>query len=157
MIEVSLSDWLATGRFGAISLGGSRDDVAAAVGPPEVVGGASRRHRLPAIWKNGDVELHFDQTGGRLALIHLDAFDVPSGGHAIALDVAPLRGGQRRDVIERWLDSVGIAHRLEPAVEEDTVRLATAAGVVLPFIERASPCSFPPGLFALSQSVPQTS
>jgi hypothetical protein len=156
MIEVSLRDWLATGRFGDITLGLSRDDVTAAVGPPEAVGGTSRRHRLPAIWKYGDVELHFARTGGRLALIHLEPPDAPSGGRGIALAAGPLRGGRARDAVERWLDSEGIAHRLEAPGDTDTARLVTPSGVVLTFVERAAPYSSPPGLFALSQSVPHS-
>ncbi len=46
--------------LGRIHLGQRTNDVAAILGAPDCVGGASRKHRWPLIWKYGDIELLFD-------------------------------------------------------------------------------------------------
>lgn len=65
-----------TGHISPLRLGASREEVQAALGPPDDVGGASRKHPSPAIWKYGAVELHFEQgTEGGLHLIYLEDAD----------------------------------------------------------------------------------
>jgi len=42
-----------------ISLGMLRDQVVAAIGEPDAMGGASRKYRTPSIYRYGDIELWF--------------------------------------------------------------------------------------------------
>jgi len=43
-----------------LRVGMSREEVLALLGPPDDVGGTSRKYREPAIFKYGQVELHFE-------------------------------------------------------------------------------------------------
>ena len=64
-------DYKRSGRISPIRMDMTREEVRAVLGEPDDVGGTSRKHRTPAIWKYGDVEFHFDYTaGGRLFLIY---------------------------------------------------------------------------------------
>ncbi len=38
----------------------TREEVVQALGEPHDTGGTSRRHRMPCIYKYGDIELHFN-------------------------------------------------------------------------------------------------
>ena len=54
----------------------SSDDLRAALGEPDDVGGTSRKYRKPAIWVYGGLEFHFDHTtGGELCLIYRETAD----------------------------------------------------------------------------------
>ena len=85
-MNVSLKEFLKTGRFGSVSLGMGRAQVESLLGTPDEVGGTSRKYRNPSIWKYGDVEFHFVVGADELSLIHLDDFTIPSGGKSISLD-----------------------------------------------------------------------
>ena len=72
---ISFSSWWENyrrnGQISPIRIDMTRDEVRAVLGEPDDVGGTARKHRIPAIWKYGDVEFHFDHTaGGRLFLIY---------------------------------------------------------------------------------------
>ncbi len=43
-----------------IRIGMTREDVVEALGPPDDVGCTSRKYRTPAIYKYGEIELHFE-------------------------------------------------------------------------------------------------
>ena len=43
-----------------IRIGMTRGEVIAALGPPDDVGGTSRKHRTPSIFKYGEIELFFE-------------------------------------------------------------------------------------------------
>ena len=66
----------ATGDICPLRLGARRDEVRAILGEPDDVGATSREHRVPRIWKYGDLELHFGnvETDG-LQLIYQDDAD----------------------------------------------------------------------------------
>ena len=51
MVQVSLKDFVQTGRFGPVALGQSRAELRAHLGEPDDLGGTSRRHHKPRIWK----------------------------------------------------------------------------------------------------------
>jgi len=53
-----------------VQLGMCRITVEALLGKPDDTGGTSRKYRLPAIWKYGDVELHFALGKDSLALVY---------------------------------------------------------------------------------------
>ena len=62
-----------TGDICPLRLGMTRDEVRAAIGAPDDVGGTSRSRRAPAIWVYAGLEFHFDPTAGdELFLIFRD-------------------------------------------------------------------------------------
>ena len=77
MASVEFQQWYekfaSNGDICPIRLGMSRDDVRAAFGEPDDVGGTSRKRQKPAIWVYGGLEFHFDYTAGdELFLIYRD-------------------------------------------------------------------------------------
>ena len=66
-----------TGDICPIKLGMSRGEVQAILGEPDDKGsGPSRRRRGPSVWLYGDLEFHFDGSGGdALFLIYRDTDD----------------------------------------------------------------------------------
>ncbi len=48
-----------TGDICPVALGDTRARIRELLGEPDDVGGTSRQHRLPRIWKYGSVEFHF--------------------------------------------------------------------------------------------------
>ncbi len=63
-----------TGDICPVKLGFSRDEVRRVLGEPDDVGGTSRKHRRPRIWRYRDLEFHF--SGDGLSLIYQET---PSG------------------------------------------------------------------------------
>jgi hypothetical protein len=57
-----------------VGYGATREELRRLLGEPHIVGGTSRRQRVPTIWKYGDVEYHFG-TDGRVSLIYLEDAD----------------------------------------------------------------------------------
>ena len=128
MVEVSLLEWLRSGQLGPLASGLSRTEVGQVLGAPDVVGGTSRKYRAPAIWKYGDVELHFERQRDRLVLIHLDTFTVPDGGRALALDPWIIRGGQAHQEVVHQLAAEGIDWRYEQGDVGNTMRIRIGPG-----------------------------
>jgi hypothetical protein len=59
-----------------ISIGMTREEVVEALGPPDDVGGTSRKYRTPSIYKYGDIELHFEPwKSGRLVMAYTEDED----------------------------------------------------------------------------------
>jgi hypothetical protein len=115
--KVNLKDFLRTLKLGRIHLGQSANDVAAILGEPDDVGGASRKHRWPSIWKYGDIELFFDYRTRQINLILINFWEdgYPSGDAAIQLDPWIIKGGLRIDEFIPPLDQEGIDYcEVEP-------------------------------------------
>jgi len=68
---------------GKLRKGMTRDGVVAVLGEPEDVSVSPRQHRLPAIYRYGEVELHFDNAG-RLYMAYTEV-ELPDGRQGIAL------------------------------------------------------------------------
>jgi hypothetical protein len=66
------SEFQRTGQVGALRLGATRDDIRALFGEPDQVGGVTRKHKQPRLWKYGPVEFHFGPDD-RLFLVYLDS------------------------------------------------------------------------------------
>jgi hypothetical protein len=90
VIRASLKELVTDGQLGPIRLGIVRAVIAELLGEPDDYSSNSRarqRKRLPpAIWKYGDIELHFTDATNRLYLIFLEHFTIPSGGSKLELD-----------------------------------------------------------------------
>jgi hypothetical protein len=116
--RVNLKDVLRTLELGRIHLLQRSDDVVAILGKPDCVGGASRKHCWPAIWKYGDIELLFDYRTREIEMILINFWDsttYPSGGAAIQLDPWIIKGGLGLDELIPQLDKEGIDYcEVEP-------------------------------------------
>lgn len=56
---------------GKLRIGMTRDKVITELGEPDKMGGTSRKHRLPSVFKYGEIEVHFGQgPSGRLFLVY---------------------------------------------------------------------------------------
>jgi hypothetical protein len=56
-----------------IRIGMTRDEVTAVLGPPDDVGGTSRKYRTPSIYKYGVIELHFEPwKSGKLVMAYTE-------------------------------------------------------------------------------------
>ncbi len=134
MIKVSVRDFLKTGELGPVRLGMSREQVQELLGEPDDTGGNSRRHRVPTIWKYGDLELHFEQGGNRLTLIHADDFDVLSGGEVLEIDAWIAHKGISLDQVEKELELAHIPYcRKDSLYGPDTIVLSIGANVQMTF------------------------
>lgn len=65
-----------TGDLCPIRLGMSRDEIRAFFGDPDDTGATSRKYPLPAIWKYGDLEFHFDRLDAKLSLVYMERDEV---------------------------------------------------------------------------------
>ena len=72
-----------TGDITPLRLGMTRGELRAVFGDPHDVGGVSRKHKIPLIWKYGEFEFHFGFTqADGLRLIYRE--DEHGNGHRIA-------------------------------------------------------------------------
>lgn len=107
MIDVRMTEFLKTGRYGPVELGLSSERVGELLGPPDSAGGSSSRHRRPILWKYGSVEFHFHPRQGRddrLVLIFMEFMEnleVPNGGSHVRLDAGFVRGGLPLEDVEK--------------------------------------------------------
>lgn len=84
-IAVSMLDFLRTGEFGPLKLGTSRTELQGCLGNPENWGPYQKAQQHAAVWKYGDIEFYFDDSG-TLWIIFSDHVEVLNGGKAIDLD-----------------------------------------------------------------------
>ena len=132
-MSVSLKELIETGRFGSVSLGMSRAQVESSLGVPDDSGGAS-------IWKYGDVELHFVPSTDSLFLVHLDDFDVPSGGRLVNFDPWVIRRSLTLPEAEENLSRSGIDYEVgDYEIEDDAKCLTAGVGVKLIFMGKGLP------------------
>jgi hypothetical protein len=82
-VKVSMREFLRSGAFGPLKVGATREQVRATLGEPDDWSIPSRRQRLPAKWKYGVVEFHFDPGTDTIYLIHADDFEHLHAGAAI--------------------------------------------------------------------------
>ncbi len=156
-VAISLLDWLRTGCFGPLRFGQTRAAVALCLGPPDDVGGTSRKYRRPTIWRYGAFELYFSPGGDALRGILADTSTIPHGGPHLQIDPWQLRHGIAQQTIEEALTSAGIAYRhAVPLHLTDTTQITTAAGVWLNFEAEAVHTDETGGLYAMGRSAHTT-
>ena len=62
-----------TGDICPVRLGCTREEIRLLFGEPDHVGGTTRQHQTPAIWKYGELEFHFGKrSNDALSLIYSD-------------------------------------------------------------------------------------
>jgi len=132
---VNLKDFLLTLILGRIHLGQRADDVVAILGEPECVGGASRKHRWPPIWKYGDIELLFDYRTRQINMVVINFWEQkhPSGGASIQLDPWIIKGGLRLDELTSRLDKEGIDYCEVESLNPGTMQLLVNSAITMIF------------------------
>ena len=132
---VNMKDFLRTLKLGRIHLGQSANDVVAILGEPDCVGGASRKHRWPPIWKYGDLELLFDYRTRQINFIVIDFWkpEYPSGGAAIQLDPWIIKGALEIDELIPQLDKEGIGYREVEPINPGTRELLVNSAITMIF------------------------
>ena len=136
METVSLLEFARSGRFGPVEIGVTREVVETCFGPPEGVGGRSRRDPVPLIWKYGDVQFTFEPRGGLyLAFVDLDGMleGVPRGWGGLKIEPWVICSGLSQSALLESLAEAEISYavRTKPKVELNVV--TTAAGVEFGF------------------------
>ncbi len=154
MVKASMQDFLQSGQLGPIRLGMSRTQVRELLGDPDDIGGTSRKYRVPATWKYGDIELHYERGKDQLVLIHADDFNVLSGGRAIDLDPWIIRGGVSLEEVQAQLQAVHIAYQFkEWPYGDNVIVLNVGRYVQLSFLHSPEPSnSRRTGLYSISCS-----
>jgi len=65
-----------------VCIGITRDEVVAALGPPDDTGGSSRKYRTPNIFRYGRIEVFFEPwKAGRLNMVYTE--DDEGNGHVL--------------------------------------------------------------------------
>ena len=65
-----------------VRIGMTREEVLAALGPPDDTGGTSRKYRSPCIYRFGRIELHFEpRKAGKLDMVYTE--DDDGHGHVL--------------------------------------------------------------------------
>lgn len=152
-IAIDLLDFVREGTLGPVRSGQSRAEVEQIFGAPDTLGGSSRKHRTPLIWKYGDVEIHFEQKVDRVTGIYLDAFDIPSGGRAIIIDPWIMHSGLERQTLQKELKDLGVDCRsIDTSWSNGTVAvIEVSSGVRFWFRESIDSRVEETGLYAISQ------
>jgi hypothetical protein len=148
--SVSMREFLRSGEFGPVRLGDSADSLKRIFGEPPVVGGTSRRHRTPGIWKYGDIEFHLTSNRKCVCLIFCDTFEKLQLGSAAAFDRWFFEGHPSVELVERELVSAGIGFQRHDIPDEPSAfLLRLGCGVELLFSRCSDPEMWPgiPGLF----------
>jgi hypothetical protein len=154
---VNLKDFLRTLKLGRIHLGQGARDVVAILGEPDCVGGASRKHRWPPIWKYGDIELLFDYRTRRINMVVINFREQkhPSGGASIQLDPWIIKGGLRLDELTRQLDKEGLDYCEVESINFGTRELLVNSAIMMIFSDDPDEWMGWTGLCKLCLSRPQ--
>ena len=156
VIRASLKELITDGRLGPIRLGTARAVIAELLGEPDDYSsnsGTRQRKRLaPAIWKYGDIELHFTDSTDQLYLIFLEHFTVPSGGTKLQLDPWIIQQSLTADTLQQALahDHISVQSNRQPYNDRETVRLCTGVGVEFLFTTTTRSDGSAAGLAAVS-------
>jgi hypothetical protein len=138
VIRASLKDLVTDGQLGPIRLGIARSLIAELLGQPDdysLNNDTRHRKRLPpAIWKYGDIELHFADATDQLYLIFLEHFVIPSGGAKLHLDPWIIQQSLTVDALKHALEQSHIPVRPDRKRFDDAHTLRLRAGVGVEFL-----------------------
>ena len=131
-MKVSLREWIATGRFGAIELGVMRADVEHHLGLPPQWSMPAKTPQSATIWKYGDIEFYFQDD--KLWMIFADDFEVPRGAANLELKTWIVERTCQPSEMERHLNDANVAYRVEDFPYADNgVRIIAQSGATLTF------------------------
>ncbi len=123
MKKISLKEFISTGVIGGIYIGMKDSEILPLIGKPDLVGGNSRKHRVPNIWKYGDFEFIFERKEQKLVHIVANFWKngcEPSLGNSIYLDSFGIKGGMRAEDFINLLYSKNIAFKDLPSPTNET-------------------------------------
>ena len=110
-MNISLQQFLETGRLGDLRLGDTVGRVHSLLGQPEDVGGVSRKHPWPSIYVYGSVEVFFSR--GTSPLCRGIAWEAGRGPFRLrgvdTIEDWVLAPGTRRAAVEAYLEGAGLA------------------------------------------------
>jgi hypothetical protein len=158
MIQASLKDLVITGRLGPIRLGTARTLIAEVLGEPDdysLNSNSRQRKRLPpAVWKYGDIELHFADASDGLCLIFMERFTIPSGGAKLELDPWIIQHTLTIDILQHALEQkhIPVQRDRKPYDDPDMLRLRAGIGVEFLFTTTSMPERSPACLTVVSYS-----
>jgi len=133
MTSVMLRTFLASGSLGPVGVGVDRVVVESSFGPPDDFDARAPNPRVAAIWRYGDVELHFDRD--KVWLIHIDRFSgsggSPKAGADLDLDPWVIVGGLSLDDFADALKQSGLQHTilLQPDLSRTVVTFPSCVHV----------------------------
>src|SRR5262245_40920193 len=108
-----IRQFLSNGQLGPIRPGLSATEIRSVLGEPERVGGGSRRHRGPCVWRYGDVELGFASPDGALYYISIADWSGKDrhaeGWGELVFNSGAIRGGMSRASFIKEVAALGIA------------------------------------------------
>jgi hypothetical protein len=136
MAEIAnLKDFLRTLKLGRVHLGQHAGAVTAILGEPDCVGGDSRKHRWPPIWKYGDIELLFDYRTRQVNMVVITFWEQkrPIGGASIQLDPWIIKGGLQLDELIHQLDKEGIDYCEVEPINPGTRQLLVNSAITMIF------------------------
>jgi len=133
MISVSLRDFAATGEFGPIRLGTTRDEIRRQFGTPELWG-SEERMEAARIWRYSEIEFYF--ADHILYMIFTDHDALTNGGDKCRIDPWIIRRGLPRDRLEAALNADDVPFVVsQPAYDTRQRLVRTAAKVEFGFLE----------------------
>lgn len=132
--NVSLKEFLRTGRLGRISLGMHENEVTAIIGKSDSLGVTSRKYPRPSLWVYGDIELIYEYDTRLLTLILINFWEPkpPSGG-TIDLDPWIIKGGLQPDELIPLLEQEGITYCEVKPLNSETKQLLVSSVITLIF------------------------
>lgn len=131
-MKISLRDFAATGKFGAVEPGIMRAGVRDILGAPPNWSAPFDNLEAAAIWKYGDIEFHF--SGDVLWMIFTDDFEIPRGCELFEVDAWEVKRDCTPSQMEQYLTEAGIAYRVEDfSYVDDGVRLICESGTAMTF------------------------
>jgi len=151
--HVSMREFLRSGQLGPFQPGDSIESLRNAFGEPHAVGGTSRRHRTPRIWKYGDIEFHLTSDTKHVWLIYCETFERLELGLEALFDHWFFEGHPSVESVEQELERASLTFCREDMPYEPTgFLLHLASGVELMFSYGTDPYVWPgvPGLFGFS-------
>ena len=134
-MNISLRQFLETGRLGDLRLGDTVERVYALLGKPDDVGGVSRKHPWPSIYVYGTVKVFFSR--GAFPMCRGVAWQVGRGPFRLrsadTVEDWSLTPGTRRPTVEAYLEGTGLALEDYSSDRPKGESLLLRSGVVLDF------------------------
>ncbi len=162
MLQVSMLDFLQTGIFGPVRFGMTREELQAALGPPDMIGASNYKFQKgrPGFFTYGVFEFHFDfdLPIEPLCLIFVDELqEHPKlhGGAAFSVDPWILAADLTADTLVKELRRLGTVVEAGPCEPEpDDVCVTTGPGVRVVFVLKEKEHSAPIGLYSIYRAAP---
>ncbi len=131
MSTLSLETALRTGSFAGLRPGAATSEVLELLGPPDAVGGQSRKNPRGTVWKYGDAEVGFTMPAQVLRYVRLAGWG-PTGpelGRSLVLDRWWLDGPVTLPRFGARMEQAGLACEEVPAHDPKLRILRLSSGV----------------------------